>query len=254
MKRVGEIDHMDTVGPIQPPTFYSKNKYIHTMINDYSCYIQIFHLKNRNEIPIMINETHLFLRAKFPNPGQFHLLRCDNVPEFLSSITKEVLEKYDVRLDPAEPYCHQHNGLVERVQQTIPQRARALLFESGMSEKMWRFGVDTTCWLYNRTPHSSLEYKTPYEKFYVKKPDLNSIKLFGLQVHVFQEMVPAGQKFMKKSKTCYLVGFTETGYKVYDPKTKKIETACNVVIHENCLYKDNFPFKKSMTNQTGFPT
>lgn len=158
-KRVGEVIHMDTVGPIQPPTFYSKNKYIHTMIDDYSRYIQIFLVKNRNEIPIMINEAYLFLRAKFPNPGQFHLLQCDNAPEFLSSATIKILEKYDIRLDPAEPYCHQHNGLVERVQQTILQKARALLYESGMPENMWGFAVDTACWLYNHTPHSSLEYK-----------------------------------------------------------------------------------------------
>ena len=248
-KRVGEVVHTDTVGPIQPPTFYSKKQYIHTMIDDYSRYVQIFLLKNRTEIPNMINEGYLFLRAKFPNPGQFHLLRCDNAPELLSSVTEKILEKYDVRTDPAEPYCHQHNGLVERVQQTIPQRARALLFESGMPENMWGFAVETACWLYNRTPHSSLNFKTPYEKFYDKKPDLSSIKLFGSQVHVFQETVPSGRKFAKKSKICYLVGFTNTGYKVYDPNTKKVEPACNVVIHENRLYKDDFPNNNNKTNE-----
>lgn len=62
-------------------------------------------------------------------------------------------------------------------------------------------------------------------------------------------MVPAGRKFMQKSKTCYLVGFTNTRYKVYDPKTKKVETACNVIIHENCLYKNDFPIKENITNE-----
>lgn len=50
-----------------------------------------------------------------------------------------ILNKYDVRVNMAEPYCHQHNGLVERVQQTIPQRIRALLYESGFPENMWGF-------------------------------------------------------------------------------------------------------------------
>lgn len=201
--RVGEIVHTDVVGPITPPTLYSKNKYIHTMLDDYSRFLQVFLLPSRSTIPTMINEGYRFLKAKFPAAGQFNLLRSDNAPEFLSVETQTVLNKYDVRNDTAEPYCHEHNGLVERVQETIPQRARALLFESGFPESMWGVAVETACWIYNHTPHAGLHFSTPYERFYGKKPDLSQVKIFGSQVHVYNETLPSGRKFANKSETCF---------------------------------------------------
>lgn len=45
-------------------------------------------------------------------------------------------------------------------------------------------------------------------------------------------------------KTCYLIGYTNTGYKVFDPITEKFDDVCNVAIKEDRVFKDNFPMNK----------
>ena len=89
--RVGEVVHTDVVGPIKPPTYFSKKRYIHSVIDDYSRYLQVFLLKSRSDIPECVNEAYHYLRAKYPTPGQFNLLRCDNAPKFLSKETSKSL-------------------------------------------------------------------------------------------------------------------------------------------------------------------
>jgi histone deacetylase 1/2 len=108
-------------------------------------------------------------------------------------------------------------------------------------------GKRPAAYLYNRTPHSALDYVTPYEKMFNKIPDLSYIRIFGSKVNVKDELVPKGEKFSKRSTLCYLVGFTKTGYKVYDAVTRKMFPACNVVVDETKLYKNAYP---STTNDT----
>lgn len=39
----------------------------------------------------------------------------------------------------------------------------------------------------------------------------------------------------------FLIDYTSTGYRVFDPKTKKFTNVCNVVINENRQFKDDYP-------------
>ena len=55
------------------------------------------------------------------------------------------------------------------------------------------------------------------------------------------ETIPKGNKFTPRSNTYYLVGFTNTGYTVFDPSTNKTFNVCNVTIDETKLYRTDFP-------------
>lgn len=89
-------------------------------------------------------------------------------------------------------------------------------------------------------PLTRLDFITPFEKFYGTTPDLKQIKIVGSSTQVLNENLPAGKKFELRSSTCYLVGFTKTGYLLFDPKSKKVINSCNVVINENKLYRYDF--------------
>ena len=110
-------------------------------------------------------------------------------------------------------------------------------------QQTWGLAVHTACYLYNRTPHSAINFVTPYEKLYGKIPDLSNIRVFGTRVYVLDELVPKGHKFAPRSNICYLVGFTNTGYVVFEPSTKKTFNTCNVKFDEEKLYKNDFPCK-----------
>lgn len=120
-----EILHADLIGPISPPTFVKKNSYILSVTDDYTHYIQTFILKTKTgpETAACVNEALRFLQAQFPGAGQFDRLRCDNGLEFTRSEILKILEKYGIVLEESEAYCHEHNGLAERVNRTIQERA-----------------------------------------------------------------------------------------------------------------------------------
>ena len=244
-----EIIHSDLMGPIKPVTFTTKYVYIMCVIDDFTRFLQMFLLKSKMgaEVAKGMCEALRFLQALFPGPGQFSTLRCDMGTEYTGKDMTTVLEKYDIICDESEPFCHEHNGTVERLNRTIQERARALLFESGFPTRMWDFAVNAACFIYNRTPHSALDFVTPYEKLYQKVPDLSNIRIFGSRVNVLSENVPKGKKFDSRSKIMYLVGYTKTGYLVYDSSAKKSIRTCNVVIDESKLYKHDYPIRKFET-------
>lgn len=48
-ERVGQIVHADLIGPIYPPTFYTKKCYILCIIDDYSRFLQLFVLYKKDQ-------------------------------------------------------------------------------------------------------------------------------------------------------------------------------------------------------------
>lgn len=57
----------------------------------------------------------------------------------------------------------QQNGVAERMNRTLLERARCMLFSAGLGKRFWAEAVHTACYLVSRSPHSSLEFKTPIE-------------------------------------------------------------------------------------------
>jgi IS30 family transposase len=163
------------MGPISPVTSYKKNRYIICIVDDFTRYLQVFILKSKTEVPQCMKEALRFFQAKYPGAGQFDILYVDNGPEFICEPTSQILDKFIIVNKPAIPECHQHNGTAERANRTIQERGRALLFKAGFPLDMWELAIQTACYLYNRTPHSSMGFKTPFELLYHKLPDLSNI-------------------------------------------------------------------------------
>jgi hypothetical protein len=250
--RVGQIVHSDVVGPISPATFSTKNRYILIVINDYSRYLQSFVMQTRDQTPEMIDEAYREMQAKFPGLGQFDKLRCDKGGEFESNKTREVLRKYGAITECAETDVHEHNGTLERMILTLETKLRALLFESGFPAAMWGQLVDTATWIYNRTAHSSIGFHTPYEKYYGKPPNMSHMKVIGSKCFVYRPKLPRGKKWEPRSSVQYLVGYTSTSYRTYDPHSGKTTEQCLVMIDEKCSFRDDFP-SRSKVSELVFP-
>lgn len=167
-----EIIHSDLVGPIKPVTFPKKYRYFMCVLDDYTRYLQVFIIRSRTKTVACMSEALQYLQAQFPGPGQFNILRCDQGTEFLNEKMVKVLSDYGIVPEEAEAGVHEHCGLVERVQRTIQERSRSLLFEAGFPGRVWNFAVDTACYIYNRTPHSAIDFVTPFEMLFRKEPDL----------------------------------------------------------------------------------
>jgi hypothetical protein len=105
-------------------------------------------------------------------------------------------------------------------------------------------GIQTACYLYNRSLHSAVNFVTPFEKYFEKIPDISNIWIFGARTIVFNETVPKGKKLEPRCKIMYLTGFTSTGYELFEPSTQKTVNSCNVIIQEFKLYRHDYPNEK----------
>lgn len=112
----------------------------------------------------------------FSEKYAFKFIRCDNGTEYTGNATTCILDKFNIELQTAEPYTHEHNGTIERLNRTLEERIRALLISSGFPLSFWGLATHCATYLYNRTPHSALNFITPFEKAYDKQPEEKYIK------------------------------------------------------------------------------
>ena len=59
------------------------------------------------------------------------------------------------------PYTPQQNGVVERMNRILMEKARIMLNSANIGQEFWEEAVETTCYLVNRSPTSTVVDKTP---------------------------------------------------------------------------------------------
>ena len=73
----------------------------------------------------------------------------------------------------------QQNGVAERMNMTLLERARCLLSHARLSRDFWVEAVNTTCYLVNRSPSTAIDCKTPYDIWSGTPTDYSFLKNFG---------------------------------------------------------------------------
>jgi hypothetical protein len=121
------------------------------------------------------------------------------------------------------PYKTHQNGVMERMNRTLMEKARGMLSGIGIGKEFWAEAVGTTCYLVNRSPSSVLGEKNPQEVWTGKEPSLTHLKVFGCDayVHVLKEN---RSKLDKKAEKCIFIGYKDglKGYNLWNPETKKV--------------------------------
>src|SRR5699024_11513117 len=96
---------------------------------------------------------------------------------------EDYLRGTGVRHELSVAYCHQQNGTAERTIETIVGKTRSLMFESCMPDRYWPLAVNAAVFLYNLSPHSSLDEMSPVKAMFPKELDFiergKSLYVFG---------------------------------------------------------------------------
>ena len=82
-----------------------------------------------------------------------------------------------------------------------------MLYTANLNNKFWAMALEAAVYIYNRTPHSSLNFKTPYEVKYSKLPKLNHIKIWGSIVY---NKIYNTKKLDSRAKPCLLINYNES--------------------------------------------
>ncbi len=236
--------HADLIGPIIPATYLQGGKYILTLVDDYSRYAMTYILKNKKETADRLEAYFKYIRTLFLELGRLAALHTDAGTEFTNARVKKILKELGIRLELAETDIHEHNGTAVRFNRTHQNKIRVLLFDAGFSNTFWGWASDAATYLYNRVPHTVNGDVTPYERFYDKRPNVRNIRVFGTLAHTLQ---PRTKRLDRRMGKRYIVGFTDTGYIVYNPVNGKTERSCNIRTDETWNYGDDLKNRKGRT-------
>lgn len=207
--------------------------------DDFSRMVFVYFLKHKNQALSCFKEFKIM--AENQTNVKIKTLRTDNGGEFCSLLFEKFLTDNGIIHQKTNPYTPQQNGMSERMNRTLVEKARCLLFDAELDKSFWAEAVSTAVYLRNRSIVSDLK-KTPYEMWSQKQPDVSNLKIFGSEVMM---LIPTEKrrKFDKKSKKMILIGFCENikGYRLFDPITKSIVTSRDVIVNEKTPKSTDIP-------------
>ena len=113
------------------------------------------------------------------------------------------------------PYTPQKNGVVERMNHSLMERARSMLGGASLEQKFWAEEVVTTCYLLNHSPTAALIDKTPMEAWSNKKPSIRHLHVFGCKAYTHVPKV-SRSKLDNKVVKCIFIEYNISvkGYKL----------------------------------------
>ncbi|RVW87666.1 Retrovirus-related Pol polyprotein from transposon TNT 1-94 [Vitis vinifera] len=90
-------------------------------------------------------------------------LRSDNGGEYIDGGFSEYCAAQGIRMEKTIPGTPQQNGVAERMNRTLNERARSMRLHAGLPKTFWADAVSTATYLINRGPSVPMEFRLPEE-------------------------------------------------------------------------------------------
>ncbi|KAL5762397.1 hypothetical protein ACOSP7_018661 [Xanthoceras sorbifolium] len=231
-----ELVHTDVWGP-SPVSSLSGSLYYVTFIDDSTRKVWVYFLKKKSEVfdtfrkwkAMVENETGLKIKR----------LRSDNGGEYRDSRFREFCANSGIKMEKTVPMTPQQNGVAERMNRTLNERARSMRLHAGLPKMLWAEAVNTAAYLINRGPSVPLDGGIPEEVWSGKEVNISHLRVFGCISYVHIDSAERS-KLDAKSNKCVFVGYggDEFGYRFWDYENRKIVRSRDVIFNENLMYKD----------------
>ena len=152
---------------------------------------------------------------------EVQFLQSDRGGEYTSAEFNSHLAEHGTLRNLTVHDSPQSNGKAERLNRTLAEHARALLFDAGLPKFLWGEAILYPAWLRNRTTSKNTPGSTPHERGTGQKPNLGNVPCFGATCWVLQEKVG---KLDPKSKPGRWVGYElqSKGHKIYWPDRRTV--------------------------------
>ncbi|CAG9133521.1 unnamed protein product [Plutella xylostella] len=246
--KVLELIHSDLCGPMSTHS-WGGALYLLTFTDDFSRKTFGYLLKAKSEVFVKFLEfKHL---VENQTGERIKVLRSDNGREYVNTDMLTYLKDNGIVHQTTVPYNPQQNGVSERANRTIIEKARSMLKDSNLPLAYWGEAVNTAIYLKNRVPTQALQNRIPEELWTKKKVNLSHLRVFGCEAHV---LVPKEKRLKLDSKTqnCIFVGYaTESkGYRLIDPQNPRV-----IIIARDVAFIEEKPLvpSKPISPSSEFP-
>jgi len=228
---VGRLELLvsDTCGPFQASL--GGAKHFVTLMDKKTGLLVAVPIKAKSDVGVVIRSKVPMLERLCGDKAR--RIRFDGAKEYITATQRQWYSDAGIDIETTPPYSSQSNGVAERANRTIKDRARAALADAGLGPKMWAEAVVAAVYVMNRSPRAGQD-KTPWEAFTGKRPDVAGLRVWGSKAYA---LLPAKQQKGMAPKTTVgtMVGYAVggNGYRVYVPTTKEVVVRRDVVMDES---------------------
>jgi hypothetical protein len=147
------------------------------------------------------------------------------------------------------PGTPQQNGVAERMNRTLCERARSMRLNAGLPKMFWADAVNTAAHLINRGPSVPLGFKLPQEEWKGKAVEYDHLRIFGCSAY---DINPEGDKLDAKAKKYIFIGYggDQMCYRLWDFESRKVVRSKHAEFNEEELYKDRNLDKSKVQKET----
>jgi transposase InsO family protein len=176
-----ELIHSDVCGPFHISSL-GGSWYFASFTDDFSRYVTVSMLKTKDGV---IEKFKEFTEsAENQHESKVKKFRSDGGGEYISKRFKDICKSRGIVVDGSIPYSPQQNGISERMNRTLVEMARSMIYHANIPQKFWAEAISTAAYLRNRCPTSSFKGETPHERWFGVKPDVDHIRVFGCLVYM----------------------------------------------------------------------
>ena len=219
--RTLQLIHTDVCGPISPES-PGGSKYFLTFTDDYSRVTWVIPLKQKSQV---FEELKAFIEYQEKVRRQsVECIRSDNGGEYTSNQIESWLKGKRIRHEKTVPYCPQQNGISERVNRTLCDRASSMLHGAELPATLWCEALLTAAYIKNRSPTTAIENKTPFEMFHGTKPSVKHFRVFGCRAYAYLNKNDRDGKFSEKAEVCTFIGYDleSKGYRLWSDNRRQV--------------------------------
>lgn len=239
-KRIGELLHCDLWGPA-PVEGLNGERYYLSILDDFSHFSTIYLLCKKSEA-----EDHLIghiLKMNSDNK-KVSRIRSDCGGEFSSNKFKKFCLDQGISQEFTAGYSPQQNGKAERLNRTIMDKVRSMFIDTDLPKYLWGEAVYCAAYQLNRSPSRAINNQVPVDRYYGRR-DLSKLRIFGSKVWYIK--IPRSNKLEPRSIEARMVGYSPSGYRLWNPTLNKI------IISRDCHFDEgNIKFmdeKKGVDNE-----
>lgn len=225
-----QLVHSDIMGPINYKSWNGK-RYILCFVDDFTHFTCVYFLEAKSEAFRYFKLYEAMVTAHFNL--KLSRFRCDRGGEYLSNEIKEYFEDKGIQHECTISHTPQQNGVSERMNRTIADKARCMLLGSGLRKDLWNEAVLAAVYIINRSPTRALDNKVPAELWYGKKPNVGKLRVFGCVAYLHPAKSQIKSKFDSRTKKCYMVGYCHNGYRLWSPDKQKVIEGRDITFDEN---------------------
>ncbi|KAL0431218.1 UNVERIFIED_CONTAM: Retrovirus-related Pol polyprotein from transposon TNT 1-94 [Sesamum radiatum] len=222
-----------TVRPTRESSLGGSLYYV-TSTDDFSRKVWVYFLKQKSKVFAKFKLRKVEVENQTGRKIKF--LRSDNGTEYTNSQFQKFHKEHGIQRHFSVRKTPQQNGVVERINRSLTEKARCLRLNAGLPKSFWAEAVSMACYLINRSPRASLGGKVAEEVWIGNPINFDHLRIFGCLTYVH---VPSDErsKLNPKSKQFIFLGYKKgvKGYKFWDSVARQMVISRDAVFDEQFM-------------------